>query len=189
MHWLIHPYRGLRAAGRRLMPVIVLCSAAAAPSPASAQHEALDAALARNSGLLGVQLMLAGQPRGPRMLTNAAERGDRLAQYNLGVAYAQGYISGRPAPEPALRWYRRAAEQGYASAAYNAGVLFANGEMGAVDMQRAAFWMRRAVELGHARAARWLARSRGAAESALADVCRGSSANQYRSRVCKNERP
>lgn len=160
MHWLTQARRGLRAAGWRLMPAIALCSALVAPSPASAQHDGLDAALARNSGLLGVQLVLAEQPRGLRMLTNAAERGDRLAQYNLGVAYAQGRVTGGPAPEEALRWYRRAADQGYAAAAYNAGALFANGEMGDVDMQRAAFWMQRAVEMRHARAARWLARYR-----------------------------
>lgn len=130
----------------------------AAWSPAGAQYDTLEASLARNSGIVGVQLVLAEQPRGLRMLANAAERGDRLAQFNLGVVYSQGRVAGRPAPDLALRWYRRAAEQGYPSAAYNAGALFANGALGRVDLARAAQWMRWAAAMRHAGASQWLAR-------------------------------
>jgi TPR repeat protein len=148
----------IRTARRWLAFMLAGLLMAGAWSTTNAQFEDLDAALARNSGLVGVQLVLAEQPRGLRMLVNAAERGDRLAQYNLGVAYAQGRVTGRPAPEAALGWYRRAAAQGHASAAYNAGVLFTNGTIGAVDLERATQWMRWAADMRHAAASRWLAR-------------------------------
>lgn len=151
-------HAGIRAARRWSVLTLAGLLMTATWSTANAQYDEFDAALARNSGVVGVQLVLAEQPRGLRMLVNAAERGDRLAQYNLGVAYSQGRVTGRPAPETALRWYRRAAEQGYASAAYNAGALFANGAIGAVDLERAAQWMRWAAGMRHAAASRWLAR-------------------------------
>lgn len=151
-------HAGIRAARRWSVFVLAGLLMTATWSTASAQYDEFDAALARNSGVVGVQLVLAEQPRGLRMLANAAERGDRLAQYNLGVAYSQGRVTGRPAPEAALGWYRRAAAQGHASAAYNAGVLFANGAIGAVDLERATQWMRWAADMRHAAASRWLAR-------------------------------
>ena len=151
-------HTGIRTARRWLAFMLSGLLMAGAWSTTNAQFEDLDAALARNSGLVGVQLVLAEQPRGLRMLVNAAERGDRLAQYNLGVAYSQGRVTGRPAPKAALGWYRRAAAQGHASAAYNAGVLFSNGAIGAVDLERATQGMRWAAEMRHAAASRWLAR-------------------------------
>ena len=101
-------HTGIRTARRWLAFMLSGLLMAGAWSTTNAQFEDLDAALARNSGLVGVQLVLAEQPRGLRMLVNAAERGDRLAQYNLGVAYSQGRVTGRPAPKAALGWYRRA---------------------------------------------------------------------------------
>lgn len=147
-----------RTAATRRAAALVALLLSSGVGTAHAQDEALDRALARNGGLVGVQLVMAEVPRGLSMLANAASRGDALAQYNLGVAYAQGRVSGRPAPEAALRWYRRAAEQGYAAAAYNIGALFANGELGRVDIARATRWMRRAAGMRHAAAIRWLAR-------------------------------
>jgi TPR repeat protein len=45
----------------------------------------------------------------------AAEQGDALAQYYLGVMYDKGKGVTRDAKE-AARWYRKAADQGHASA-------------------------------------------------------------------------
>ena len=45
-------------------------------------------------------------------LCNAAEQGDAMAQFSLGVCYQNGWGVGRDEAE-AMHWYRKAAEQGY----------------------------------------------------------------------------
>lgn len=124
---------------------------------ANAQIERFDAAMARTSGLVAIPLVRAKQPRGIRMLVKAAQRGDRLAQYNLGVAYARGHVTGEPAPQQALAWYQRAAARRYAAAAYNIGALYTTAALGRADLERAAAWMRQAADWHHADARRWLA--------------------------------
>ena len=50
----------------------------------------------------------------------AAEQGDSMAQFNLGLMYDNG----RGVPQDnteAAKWYRKAAEQGYANAQFNLG--------------------------------------------------------------------
>ncbi|MGB0211238.1 hypothetical protein [Algiphilus sp.] len=125
---------------------LVMVAAAAASTPAHAEQRSMYAAMAYNSGMLGVRLLLDDDRRGARLL-------DR--------AYAQGRMTGQPDPQSALLWYRRAAEAGYARAAYNAGAIFANGDLGTVDMDRAAVWMRTAADLEHEGARRWLERAEG----------------------------
>ena len=50
-----------------------------------------------------------------------------MAQYNLGVCYANG--EGVPKDDGiAVSWYRKAAVQGNAMAEYNLGVCYANGK-------------------------------------------------------------
>ena len=127
---------------------------------AHAGDSAMHRAFARQSGILGVHLLLRSDQRGIRMLGTAAHNGDALAQYNLGVAFSRGVVTGRPEPVVALAWYAEAAEGGHASAAYNAGVLHANGDLGAPDRVAARSWMRRAAGMGHSGARRWLARDR-----------------------------
>ncbi len=59
-------------------------------------------------------------------LRSTAERGDVLAQYNLGEMYRLG--QGVPQDDSeAARWYRLAAEQGYALAQFNLGLMYARG--------------------------------------------------------------
>ena len=58
-----------------------------------------------------------------REWTPLAKQGDAVAQYNLGVMYAQG--QGVPQDyKTAVKWYRLAAEQGNADAQYNLGVMY-----------------------------------------------------------------
>ncbi|MEZ7694682.1 tetratricopeptide repeat protein [Neisseria sp. 27098_8_139] len=57
----------------------------------------------------------------------AAEQGLANAQYNLGVAYANGQGVHQDLVQ-AEQWYRKAAEQGFAEAQYNLGVMYAKGE-------------------------------------------------------------
>ena len=48
-------------------------------------------------------------------LRKAAEHGDAMAQFSLGVCYQNGWGVGKDTDE-AAKWYRKAAEQGYALA-------------------------------------------------------------------------
>jgi hypothetical protein len=76
-----------------------------------------------------------------------AVRGDRVAQYNLGVIYESGL--GVPADKSrALFWYRRSAEQGFAQAQNNLGRLFYLGDPVPPDYAKAAAYFRLAAEQG-----------------------------------------
>ena len=59
-------------------------------------------------------------------MREAAEQGDAVAQYNLGVMYANGQGVAEDDVE-AVKWFRKSAEQGYADAQYNLGFAYANG--------------------------------------------------------------
>jgi S1-C subfamily serine protease len=86
-----------------------------------------------------------------RWYQKAAEQGEALAQYNLGVLYANGIGVQKDAAE-AVRWYRRAAEQGDAIAQFNLGTMYRKGEGIAKDPEEAAHWYRKAAEQGLASA-------------------------------------
>ena len=57
----------------------------------------------------------------------AAEQNYAMAQFNLGVCYAngQGVTKDR---RGGVKWYRKAAEQNYAMAQNNLGFCYANGQ-------------------------------------------------------------
>ena len=61
-----------------------------------------------------------------------AERGDRVAQYNLGNAYAYGRGVAKDGVQ-AVKWYRKAADQGYALAQFDLGRCYRNGHGVAKD--------------------------------------------------------
>ena len=61
------------------------------------------------------------------MLKRLAEQGDSVAQYVLGVRYAEGRGVEQNDAE-AVKWYRKAAEQGYPVAQGSLGIMYANGE-------------------------------------------------------------
>ena len=78
----------------------------------------------------------------------AAEQGDDLAQYNMGVMYAKG--EGVPQDyKEAAKWYRLSAEQGFAQAQSNLGSMYAAGEGVPQDYKEAVRWTQLAAEQGH----------------------------------------
>ena len=72
-----------------------------------------------------------------------------MAQFSLGVAYADGRGVAQDAGE-AVAWYRRAAEQGHAVAQFTLGLSYDNGDGVAQNAGEAVVWYRRAAEQGHA---------------------------------------
>ena len=61
-----------------------------------------------------------------------AEKGDRVAQYNMGINYASGLGVAKDQVQ-AVSWYRKAAEQGVTMAQYNLGHRYRKGEGVAKD--------------------------------------------------------
>ena len=80
-------------------------------------------------------------------LQQKAERGDAAAQYELGLAYANGKDVPRDYKE-AVKWVRMAAEQGNAKAQYTMALCYAKGVGVPQDYKEAAKWVRLAAEQG-----------------------------------------
>jgi hypothetical protein len=80
----------------------------------------------------------------------AAEQGDALAQYNLGVMYAKGQGVVQDYKE-AAKWYRLAAEQGSAEAQSNLGFLYEEGQGVPQDYVEAHMWFNLGGASGDAR--------------------------------------
>ena len=78
----------------------------------------------------------------------AADKGDAVAEYNLGFYHSKGW--GLPqSDELAFRWYLRSAEHGYGRGLCNAGHCLLHGIGTAVDLDKAADFFERGVEQGH----------------------------------------
>jgi TPR repeat protein len=74
----------------------------------------------------------------------AAEQGDVQAQYNLGLAYANG--NGLPQDYiEATKWLLMAAEQGHTMAQYGLGVMYRDGQGVEQDYTKAAAWFLKAA--------------------------------------------
>lgn len=75
-----------------------------------------------------------------------AERGDIVAQFNLGECYFKGH-GVEENLEQAVSWFRKAAEQGYPAAQYQLGRYYCSG----VEMNfgQAVSWFRKAAEQGY----------------------------------------
>lgn len=84
-------------------------------------------------------------------LTAMAQAGDALAQYWLGVAYAQGEGVPRNAAQ-GVAWYRKAAAQGLVQAQDSLGWHYALGEGVRKSEAQAVEWERKAAEQGYANA-------------------------------------
>jgi hypothetical protein len=82
-------------------------------------------------------------------LRKAAEQGDSVAQYNLGVTYAEGQEVSQDFAE-AARWYRKAADQGLVFAQLNLGLMYATGQGVPQDYAEAVRWYRKAADQGYA---------------------------------------
>lgn len=78
-----------------------------------------------------------------------AEKGDQLAQFNLGNRYLQGDGVLKDDVN-AIAWYRKSAEQGNADAQVNLGACYSNGIGLPRDPAQGMMWYRKAAEKGHA---------------------------------------
>jgi TPR repeat protein len=82
----------------------------------------------------------------------AAAAGDAQAQYELGMQYLAGDVTGVKNPVQALKWLEMAAKQGHADARFNLGVMYRAGQ-GALQNFEAAFqWFELAAMQNHAEA-------------------------------------
>src|SRR5436189_4366262 len=99
---------------KAIFAVIILVSSFAAPLAAGPFE---DARAAFNKGDYATTL---------RLIRPLADRGDALAQSDLGIMYANGLGVPQDYAE-ALRWYRLAADQKHANAQSDLGIMYANG--------------------------------------------------------------
>ncbi len=86
-----------------------------------------------------------------KIVVDAAEQGDFIAQYDLATRYA----TGQGAPQNydlATKWYRKAAEQGYAPAQYELGSCYAVGLGVPQNYDETFKWYTEAAEQGYANA-------------------------------------
>jgi TPR repeat protein len=84
-----------------------------------------------------------------RLLKPLATQGRAMAQFNLGVMYAEGQGVPQDYAE-ALKWYRMAAAQGLADAQFNLGAMYAEGQGVPQDDAEALKWYRLAAAQGDA---------------------------------------
>jgi Sel1 repeat-containing protein len=75
----------------------------------------------------------------------ATEQNRAIAQYKLGICYANGDGVAKDQVE-AVKWYRKAAEQNLANAQNNLGVCYEYGKGVAKDQAEAVMWYRKAAE-------------------------------------------
>jgi Sel1 repeat len=82
-----------------------------------------------------------------RFLTQAAEKGQPVAQFRLGSMYehAQGVATDL---NKAAHWYEMAAGQGNRKAMHNLAVFYATGALGRKNLREAARWFEKAAILG-----------------------------------------
>ena len=97
--------------------------------------------------LCGASALAATSAAEVEKLRAAAEKGDPVAQKNLGNCYYSG--EGVPQDyDKAVYWYRKSADQGYANAQNNLGNCYANGYGVKKDPVEAVKWYRMAAEQG-----------------------------------------
>ena len=82
-----------------------------------------------------------------KRLRQEAARGDRQAQFSLGLAYETGEGVGRD-DEMAATWYQKAAEQGHPQAQYHLGILYVDGRGRSQDDRAAVRWFHQAAGPG-----------------------------------------
>jgi TPR repeat protein len=81
-----------------------------------------------------------------------AAKGDRTAQFTLGINYANGSEGLARDSVEAVKWYRMAADQGHVTAQYYLGRRYASGSGVAKDIVQAVAWYRKAADQGYAEA-------------------------------------
>ena len=85
-------------------------------------------------------------------LKAVAAKGDRTAQFTLGIYYANGSEGLARDSVEAVKWYRMAADQGHVTAQYYLGRRYASGSGVAKDIVQAVAWYRKAADQGYAEA-------------------------------------
>lgn len=75
----------------------------------------------------------------------AALRGDKVAQFQIGVIYERG-IGIEQNQTQAAQWYEESARQGYVDAQYNIGIMYASGRGVSQDEGLAMMWLARAAK-------------------------------------------
>jgi V8-like Glu-specific endopeptidase len=83
-----------------------------------------------------------------QILRPLADKGDALAQFNLGQLYARGWGVQRDYAE-AIGWLRKPADQGLAIAQYYLALAYADGDGVPQDDAEAARWFRLAADKGY----------------------------------------
>jgi TPR repeat protein len=83
-----------------------------------------------------------------RLYTEAAQGGNVLAAYNLGVAYRDG-LGTKPDVKQALNWFEKAAAEGDDTAAFNIGAIYDEGQLLPADDQTAIAWYDLAAQRGN----------------------------------------
>lgn len=78
-----------------------------------------------------------------------ANNGNAVAQYNLGIMYAEG-LGVQENNKEAVKWFKLAAEQGDTGAQYNLGVMYTKGLGIKQDYNEAFRWFKLAAEQGNA---------------------------------------
>jgi hypothetical protein len=86
-----------------------------------------------------------------------AEKGDAIAQFNLGDCYDNGQVVLKD-PVEAVKWYRKSAEQGVAQAQYKFGYCYYHGVGVLKDPVEAVKWYHKAAEQGFVDAQLFLVR-------------------------------
>lgn len=115
-----------------------------------------------------------------RLWSAAARRGDRVAQYNLGLMHAFG-LGTHEDHEAAAAWYRRSAEQGYDKAQAVLGLMYATGVGVPRDTGEAVRWWKLAAAQGNADARFNLGMSYWSGEGVQQDF--DAAAEQFRKTV------
>lgn len=107
------------------------------------------AAYAQSAFQQGLDAYLKGEYRQALEIWKpAAESGDKVSAFNVGVLYAQG-LGVDADPVEAVRWYRRSAIAGYANAQFNLGAAYYSGEGTEVNLAQAASWWEQAADQDH----------------------------------------
>lgn len=83
--------------------------------------------------------------------TSMANKGDRNAQFSLGVLYYQGNGVMSDLAQ-AQKWIRKAAEQNHSQAQYNLGIMLANGHGSSADLIEAYAWLKISSNNGYSAA-------------------------------------
>jgi len=83
-----------------------------------------------------------------------AAKGNAVAQYNLGLMYANGEGVRQDYAE-AMKWWKLAAAQGHSGAQYNLGVMYYKGEGVRQDKRMAKEWFGKACDKGDQQGCDW----------------------------------